>query len=76
MSTRGVQRVIDRLMSDARYRRDFLESFDDSVAGFELTDEEKKMLAALNTGADDFARQLDDLIPEVVGQWGDHGWER
>jgi hypothetical protein len=76
MSARGVQRIIDRLMSDERYRRSFGTDFEDCVAGYDLTADEKKMLAAVNTAGNDLAAQLDNLVPDVVGQWGDHGWEK
>lgn len=61
MPTNALQEIISRALTDAAYRQQLLDSLEDAIQGYELEDNERKMLSNLKADAfDDLDVNLED----------------
>lgn len=61
MPTNALQDIISRALTDASYRQQLLDSLEDAIQGYELEDNERKMLSNLKADAfDDLDVDLED----------------
>ncbi len=61
MPTNALQEIISRALTDAAYRQKLLDSLEDAIQGYELEDNERKMLSNLKADAfDDLDVNLED----------------
>jgi len=61
MPPNALQEIISRALTDASYRQQLLDSLEDAIQGYELEDDERKMLGNLKADAfDDLDVNLED----------------